>query len=265
MQGDAWLGSAVNPTLGAGGGGSSTAPARMRLAVEARFVDFLLGNDNVAVVKKQPIEVVVRTSWRLRGSIMRWTSPFLVRGGVKLSPIPKQIVREGYMVYEVSAIRRLKYGKVMLAEREGVAVDKDGDTIYTWHPEGRKVVATGWLVFELDENGREAKLVPDTVPTHVLLVWVHHLSSISYRPFIAYSSDLKQNVLYEDVLSKYRLLVATVPIGLTFRACFNKIDTSRDPYYYYECYEFTTSTDTILKRRLIGEFQPEMVAGMVHT
>jgi hypothetical protein len=258
---------AVSPALGAGGGGSVSAPAK-RLAVEARFVEFFLGNDNVAVVKKQPIEIEIRNSWKLRSSVMRWTSPFSLRGGVKLLNLPEPaVMREGYKVYQVSAVRQLRYGKVMLAEREGVAVDKDGDTLYTWHPTtDRKVVATGWLVFELNENDREAKLAPDATPTHVLLIWEHHLSAISYRPMIAYSPELKQYVLYEDRLSKHSLLVAIVPTGLTFRACFNRINTRREPYYYFECYEFNTNTKTILEHKLIGEFEREMVAGVVgHT
>jgi hypothetical protein len=259
-------GQAVSPALGAGGGASPTAP--VRLAVEARFVEFFLGNDNVAVVKKQPIEIKIRTSWKLRASMIRWTSPFSLRGGVKLLNLPEpQIVREGYKVYQVSAIRQLRYGRVMLVKKEGVAVDEDGDTLYTWHPVvEREVVATGWLVFELNDDAREAKLVPDATPTHVLLVWEHHLSSLSYRPAIVYSPALKQYVVYENWLSEYSLLVAIVPVGLKFRACFNRINARRDPYYYYECYEFTTNAKTILEQKLIGEFEREMVSGVVgHT
>jgi hypothetical protein len=255
----------VSPRVGADPGVSEVASnARMRLAVEARFVEFLLdSNSNVAVVKKQPIKVEIRSSWKLRASVIRWSSPFLLRGGVKLLSLQEpEIMREGYKVYRVSAVRKLRYGKVMLVEREGVAVDKDGDTLYTWHPtSGRKVVVTGWLVFEL-QDGREAKLVPDT-PTHVLLVWVHYLPAISYTPKIVYSPELKQYVLYEDALSKHRLIVAIVPIGLSFRACFNKINTSKDPCYYFECYEFTVNTRTIVEQRLIGEFEPDKVAEVV--
>jgi hypothetical protein len=259
---------AVSPRVGADPRVSEVAPnARMRLAIEARFVEFLLDSNgnNVAVVKKRSIKVEMRSSWKLHASVIRWSSPFLLRGGVKLlSLLEPEIVREGYKVYRVSAIRKLRYGKVMLAEREGVAVDKDGDVLYTWHPTSeRKVVTTGWLVFELNEDGKEAKLVPDAVPTHVLLVWVHHLPAISRKPIIVYSQAFKQYVAYEDALSKYRLLVAIVPIGLTFKACFNKVDTSN---YYFECYAFTANTKTVVEQRLIGEFEPDKVAEVVgHT
>jgi hypothetical protein len=84
-----------------------------RLAVEAKHVRFLLGDNNVTVIIKRPIIVTVGCGVR---HTITWRSSFLVRGGIKLFPVDGTIVEVDGKTYRAKAYRRLKYATIALAE-----------------------------------------------------------------------------------------------------------------------------------------------------
>jgi hypothetical protein len=221
----------------------------MRLAVEARYVKFMLGDDNVAVILKRPIMITVGCGVRHQ---ITWRSSFLVRGGVKLFPVDSTIVEVGNKAYKARAWRRLKYATVVLAEEvaditlANVVRDEKGDIKVLPKPikqygkfiklEKPELATDGHLVFEV--NGVEAKLTSED-PTHVLFVLEHKEHSR------VYDSDIKvypQELLaFKETTSckteSVTLAVAIAPVNSSFITCYNVVPYRHgefDPYY--KCY-----------------------------
>jgi hypothetical protein len=224
----------------------------VRLAVEAKYVEFMLGNDNVAVVVKRPI--IVNTGCGIRHRIT-WRSSFLLRGGVKLFPVQAdadQIVEVGNKAYKARAWRRLKYATVVLADEvadtilTNVVRDEKGDIKVLPKPvkqygkfiklEEPELTADGYLVFEV--NGGEAKLTNDD-PTHILFIFEHSVGSR------VYDADIKilpeDTAVFKDVTScktkSVALAVVIAEIGKTFTKCYNVAPYRHGDFQpYYRCY-----------------------------
>jgi hypothetical protein len=216
----------------------------MRLAIEARYVEFLL-KDNVAVVVKKPVFIDTGCGARHR---VRYTSPFVLRGGVKLFEAD-EVVEVNGEAYHVRAMRRLKYGVVGLADKYGqiqyTNVDEKGNILphiikrYAWSEMREpRLVATGYFVFDVNSEAKEAKLV-DEDPTHLLYIYEHKVNSRTHGAMIKlYPSSL---ITFREGTScatqSVMLAVAIVPVNTKFVACVNKPPYRREFEEYYECYE----------------------------
>jgi len=215
----------------------------VRLAVEARYVKFMLGDDNVAVIIKKPI--VVNTGCGVRHQIT-WRSNFLLRGGVKLFPAD-QIVEIGESVYHAVALRKLGYATIALVDSEGRItysnVDEKGNVLphvvkrYEWRKLDKPIlVADGYLTFNVE--GSEAKLVNDD-PTHILFIFEHDVNS---RVYDADIKILPQTLALfnESTACKTKavaLAVAIAEIGKTFTVCYNVAPYRHGDFEpYYRCY-----------------------------
>jgi hypothetical protein len=220
----------------------------MRLAVEARYIKFMLGDDNVAVIIKRPITVNVGCGIRHR---ITWRSSFLVRGGVKLFPANEEIIEVGNKAYKARAWRKLKHATIALVDEiaeitfTNVVRDEKGDIKVLPKPikqygkfiklEEPELTADGYLIFEV--NGGEAKLTNED-PTHMLFVLEHKERSR------VYDADIKVKpeniVIFKDVTSckteSVSLAVVIAEIGKTFTVCYNVVPYRRDFEPYYRCY-----------------------------
>jgi len=220
----------------------------MRLAVEAKHVKFMLGDDNVAVIVKRPVSVTVGCGVRHQ---ITWRSNFMVRGGVKLFPANEEIIEVGNKAYKARAWRKLKYATIALVDEiaeitfTNVVRDEKGDIkvlpklikqygkfIKLEKPE---IMADGFLVFEV--NGGEAKLVNDD-PTHILFIFEHDVNS---RVYDADIKILPQTLALfnESTACKTKavaLAVVIAEIGKTFTVCYNVVPYRRDFEPYYRCY-----------------------------
>jgi hypothetical protein len=216
----------------------------MRLAIEARYVEFIL-KDNVAVVVKKPIFVDTGCGARHR---VRYTSPFVLRGGVKLFEVDEVVEADGE-VYHARAMRKLRYGAVILADRYGQVqytnVDERGNILphiikrYVWSElQKPRLVATGYFVFDVNNEAKEAKLV-DEDPTHLLYIYEHKVNSRTHGAMIKlYPSSL---ITFREGTScatqSTMILVAIVPVNTRFVVCANRPPYRREFEEYYECYE----------------------------
>jgi hypothetical protein len=216
----------------------------MRLAVETRYIKFMLGDDNVAVIVKRPVMVTVGCG--IRHNVM-WRSNFMLRGGVKLFPAD-QIVEIDGRVYHTVALRKLEYATIALIDREGRVtygnVDEQGNILphvvkrYEWfrQPEKPELVADGYLIFNVE--GNEAKLVNDD-PTHILFIFEHSVGSR------VYDADIKILPQTLSIFNEYTtcktksvaLAVALAPVNTTFTVCYNVAPYRRGDFEpYYKCY-----------------------------
>jgi len=214
------------------------------LAIEARYVEFIL-KDNVAVIIKKPVFVDVGCGARHR---VRYTSPFVLRGGVKLFEADEVVEVDGE-AYHVRAMRRLKYGVVALADRYGQVqytnIDEKGNVLprvvkrYAWSElQEPRLIATGYFVFDVNDETKEAKLV-DEDPTHLLYINVHSVNSRTHGAMIKlYPSSL---ITFREGTScatqSVMLLAAIIPVNTRFIICTNRPPYRREFEEYYECYE----------------------------
>jgi hypothetical protein len=215
----------------------------MKLAVEARYIRFILGDNNVAVIVKRPVMTTVGCGVR---HTITWRSSFLLRGGVKLFPAD-QIIEVDGRAYHAVALRKLGYATIALVDNEGEItysnVDEKGNILakpvkrYKWRQlEKPELVADGYLVFMI--NGNEAKLVNDD-PTHVLFIIDHKVHSR------VYDADIKITpqdiVVFKDVTSckteSVALAIVIAPINTNFTLCYNKAPYRYGGFEpYYDCY-----------------------------
>jgi hypothetical protein len=220
------------------------APVGAVLAVEAKYVEFFLGNDNVAVVKKAPIVVTValgskREDW--------YRSPFLLRGGVKLFPVD-EVVEDGNRVYHVTMLRRLKYGFVALSDKQGEVreriIDERGrllpkpEKYYVWGREARQeLVAGGYLTFRVE--GREARLTTTEEPTHVFFALHHEVYSRRYGASIkVYPSNLVVcwgGTGTQTASASFKIVIA--PYKSDFIVCYNDPPYRDEHEELYYCYK----------------------------
>jgi len=214
----------------------------VRLAVEAKHVRFLLGDNNVAVIVKRPVSVTVGCGVRHQ---ITWRSSFLLRGGVKLFPAD-QIVEIGESVYHAVALRKLGYATIALVDSEGRItysnVDEKDNVLphvvkrYEWRKLDKPIlVADGYLVFNVE--GSEAKLVNDD-PTHILFIFEHDVNS---RVYDADIKILPEDIaVFKDVTScktkSVALAIVIAPTSTSFITCYNVVPYRRDFEPYYRCY-----------------------------
>jgi hypothetical protein len=218
-------------------------PAGAVLAVEAKYVEFFLGNENVAVVKKSPIVVTTalgpgREDW--------YRSPFLLRGGVKLFPAD-EVVEDGNRVYHAVLLRRLRYGFVALIDRRGEVreriIDERGrllakpEKYYVWgREERRELVAGGYLMFKVE--GREARLTTTEEPTHVFFALHHEVSSRRYGASIkVYPSSLTVcwgGTGTRTASAGFKIVIA--PYNSEFTVCYNNPPYRDEHEEIYHCY-----------------------------
>jgi len=215
----------------------------VRLAVEAKHVRFLLGDNNVAVIVKRPVSVTVGCGVRHQ---ITWRSNFLLRGGVKLFPA-NEIIEVNGRAYHTVALRKLKYATIALIDREGRViygnVDEQGNILphvvkrYEWFRQTEKpeLVADGYLVFNVE--GSEAKLTSED-PTHILFVIEH---SVNSRVYDADIKILPEDIaVFKDVTScktkSVALAIVIAPINTSFITCYNVVPYRRDFEPYYRCY-----------------------------
>jgi hypothetical protein len=207
----------------------------MRLAVSARLVDFVLPKDengnyaSVAIVKKKPIWTTV--SCRLRRRI-GWRSSFLLRGGIKLFPVDR-IVRFDDKEYHVVAMREMKYGTVMIADRM-----VSPTTVNFEHP---LVLKQGYLIFNV--VNAEAKLVADAEPTHVMVVLEHS----------AYFKRAEIKIIGGNVVTVFNdwmpcgrksiaMAVVFAPFNSQFTVCYNDVGTK------YWCRDIVATVSPAVRR-----------------
>lgn len=216
----------------------------MRLAIEARYVEFIL-KDNVAVIVKKPVFIDTGCGARHR---VRYTSPFAMRGGVKLFEADEVVEVDGE-VYHARAMRKLRYGVVVLADRYGQVqftnVDEEGNILphvikrYVWSElQKPRLVTQGYFVFDVNEEAKEAKLV-DEDPTHLLYIYEHKVNSRTHGAMVKlYPSSL---ITFREGTScatqSTMILVAIVPVNTRFVVCANRPPYRREFEEYYECYE----------------------------
>jgi hypothetical protein len=219
-------------------------PAGTVLAVEAKYVEFFLGNENVAVVKKSPIVVTTalgpgREDW--------YRSPFLLRGGVKLFPAD-EVIEDGNRVYHATLLRRLKYGFVALIDRSGEVreriIDERGrllakpEKYYVWGKEDkRELVAGGYLTFKID--GGEAKLATAEDPTHVFFALHHEVNSRRHGASIkVYPSSLVTcwgGTGTRTASASFKIVFA--PYKSEFTVCYNDPPYRDEHEELYYCYK----------------------------
>jgi hypothetical protein len=216
----------------------------MRLAIEARYVEFIL-KDNVAVIVKKPVFIDTGCGARHR---VRYTSQFVLRGGVKLFEAD-DVVEDDGEVYHARAMRKLRYGAVILADRYGQVqytnVDEKGNILphiikrYTWSElQKPRLVTQGYFVFDVNGEAKEVKLV-DEDPTHLLYIYEHKVNSRTHGAMVKlYPSSL---ITFREGVScatqSIMLLVAIVPVSTRFIVCANRPPYRREFEEYYECYE----------------------------
>ena len=223
-------------------------PAGAVLAVEAKYVEFFLGSENVAVVKKSPI-VVATTLGPKREDWYR--SPFLLRGGVKLFPAD-EVVEHGNHVYHTVLLRRLKHGFVALIDRCGEVreriIDERGrllakpEKYYVWGKEERReLVAGGYLAFKVE--GGEAKLTTTEEPTHVFFALHHEVSSRRYGASIkVYPSSLAVcwgGTGTRTASANFKIVIA--PYNSEFTVCYNDPPYRDEHEELYHCYKVHTT------------------------
>jgi hypothetical protein len=217
---------------------------KMKLAIEGKYVKFMLRDDNVVVVVKKPITVDVGCGARHR---IMWRSGFLLRGGIKLFPVD-QVVEIGGDVYHAVAARRLRYSTIMLADKVGRVtygnVDDKSNVLphmikrYEWSGQLEKpeLVVDGYLVFQVE--GGEAKLVNEE-PDHIMFIIDHSVGSRVYE------ADIKikpENLLvFKETTScktqSIALAVTVTPINSSFILCYNKVPYRGEYDPYYRCYK----------------------------
>jgi hypothetical protein len=223
----------------------------VKLAIEARHIKFMLGDDNVAVVVKKPITVDVGCGARHR---ITWRSSFLLRGGIKLFPAQadQAVVEIGGNVYHVVATRKLRYATIVLADKVGRVtygnVDDQGNVLpyvikrYEWFRQLEKpeLVADGYLVFQVE--GGEAKLVNEE-PDHIMLIVDHSVGSRVYEADIKIKPE--NLVVFKEVTScktqSVALTVALAPVNSSFTLCYNRVPYRREFDPYYRCYRVKTT------------------------
>jgi hypothetical protein len=198
----------------------------MKLAIEAKLIDFKLVEDKTVVVEKKPVRLSIGCALRIRR--LGWRSSFLVRGGVKLFPADK-LVEIGGKTYHVIAERRLRYGTVMIA---------DMMLPYTRF-ENPLVLKQGYLTF--DVRGNEAKLVDDE-PTHVMVVFTH----ATYYRFAEIKVTGDVMIMFNDRIvcrqKSMAMAVAFAPYMSKFIVCYNVSNTK------YKCQEMLATVPPAVQR-----------------